>query len=61
MGFVILLSRLYLTNMSDIVLIGCSFIIGFLTYLVVLVVLPGGLLLLQDFSSYRFSLFQKSK
>ncbi len=59
MGFTILLSRPYLTSVSDIVSIGCSFIIGFLTYLVVLLVVPGGLPLLREFSSYRSFLLKR--
>jgi PST family polysaccharide transporter len=61
MGFVVLVSRSYLTNMSDIVSLGCSFITGFLTYLVVLLLVPGGLLLLREFSSYRSFLFQRNE
>ena len=60
MGFVILAVHLYLTNVVDIVSVGCSFIVGFLTYLMVLLIVPGGLLLLQEFSSYRSFLFQKN-
>jgi O-antigen/teichoic acid export membrane protein len=60
MGFVILAVRSYLTNVSDIVSFGCSFITGFLTYLMVLLFLPGGLPLLQEFFSYRSFLFQRN-
>jgi PST family polysaccharide transporter len=59
MGFVILIVHLYLTNVADIVSVGCSFIFGVLVYLVVLVLVPGGLLLLQEFFSYVLLLFQK--
>jgi len=60
MGFAIFLSRPYLSSLPHIGSIGCSFIIGFLTYLIVLLLVPGGSLLLQEFSSYRSFLFQKS-
>jgi O-antigen/teichoic acid export membrane protein len=60
MGFAILAVRPYLTNISDIVSIGCSFVIGSLTYFMVLILVPGGLLLVQEFSPYRSLLFQKS-
>lgn len=60
MGFVILAVRSYLTNTLDIASVGYSFIIGFMTYLMVLLVVPGGLLFLQELYSYRSFLFQKS-
>jgi PST family polysaccharide transporter len=60
MGFVIFGVHSYMTNVSDIVSIGCTFITGFLTYLMALILIPGGLLLLKEFSSYRTFLFQKS-
>jgi len=60
MGFVIFTVRSYLSTASEIVLLGCSFISGFLTYLIVFILLPGGLLFLKELSSYRSSLFQKS-
>jgi PST family polysaccharide transporter len=60
MGFVILAVRSHLTNVSDIVSIGCSFIIGSLIYFMALFLVPGGLQLLQGLSSYRSFLFKKS-
>jgi len=60
MGFGIFVFRLYLTGVSSFVSIGCSFIIGFLTYIAVLFFIPGGLSLLREFFSYRSFLFQKS-
>lgn len=60
MGIVIFVVRSYLTNVLELVSIGGSFISGFLTYFIVLLLLPGGLLLLRDFFSYRSFLFQKS-
>jgi len=60
MGLIIFTIRLYLTEVSNIVSIGCSFIIGFLAYLVAFLLLPGGLLHLQEISSYRSFLFEKS-
>ena len=59
-GFVIFAVRSYLTTASVIVSIGCSFISGFLTYFIVFLFLPGGLLLLREISSYRSFIFQKS-
>lgn len=59
MGFLILAVHSYLANISDLVSIGCSFIIGFLTYLITLILLPGGSLLLRELYSYRNFLFQK--
>ena len=60
MGFVIYGVRLYMTHIPDIVSIFCSFFIGCLTYFMVLALVPGGLMLLRELSSYRSSLFQKS-
>ena len=60
MGFAILAVRSYLPGLPGIVSIGCSLIVAVLTYLTVLLLVPGGLLLLQEFSSYRSFLFQRS-
>ena len=61
MGIVIFIARSYMTTaFEDVVSIGLSFISGFLTYFLVLIVLPGGTLLLREFLSYRSFLFQKS-
>jgi len=59
MGFVILAVRSYLPSLPGIVSIGCSLIVGVLTYLTVLLLVPGGSPLLREFSSYRSFLFQK--
>jgi PST family polysaccharide transporter len=60
MGFVIYGMRLYMTSMPDIVSIGCSFIIGFLTYLMVLILIPGGVPILKEIISYKSFLYGKT-
>ena len=60
MGFVIVLSRLYLPSLPNVWSISCSFVVGFATYLMVLLLVPGGYLLLQEFYSYRSFLSPKS-
>lgn len=59
MGFVIYSTRSYLSNMVDIISIFCSLIIGFLSYFLVLIMLPGGLQLLREVLSYLSCLIQK--
>ena len=59
MGLLILSLRPYLADLSVIISIGCSCLIGFLIYLISLICLPGGLLLLRELVSYRNFLFQK--
>jgi PST family polysaccharide transporter len=59
-GFTVFLVHSYLTNLSDVLSFGLSLIIGLLTYMVVLILIPGGGPFLQEFYSYRSFLFQKS-
>jgi PST family polysaccharide transporter len=58
-GFVVFSVRSYLANFSDAFSFVLSLIIGLLTYIVVLIFIPGGLPFLQELSSYRSLLFQK--
>lgn len=59
MGLVIFSVRSYLNISSIFMSIGCSLIIGFLTYLITMIFLPGGLQILKELFSYRTLLFQK--
>jgi hypothetical protein len=52
MGAVILPIHSFMSNQSDLVTIGVCFAIGVLTYLLVLVVTPGGTQVLREFLSY---------
>jgi PST family polysaccharide transporter len=59
MGFVIFVLQGYLSNMSDIESIIYSFIAAFLAYLVILLLIPGGLSVLKQVASYRNYLFKR--
>lgn len=59
MGFLILAIRPYFADLSAIISIGCSCLSGFLIYLITLICLPGGVLLLREFVSFRNFIFQK--
>jgi PST family polysaccharide transporter len=59
-GFAVFSAHSYLNNFSDALSLSLSLIIGLLTYMVVLIFIPGGLPFLQEFFSYRSFLFQKS-
>jgi O-antigen/teichoic acid export membrane protein len=60
MGSVIFLMRSYLINIPEVVLLSSSSVISFMTYIMVIIIIPGGLILLRDFLSYRNFLFKKN-
>jgi PST family polysaccharide transporter len=59
MGGAIFPGYLSLRNQSDIMVVGACFVLGLLAYLLVWVLIPGGIQTLREFSSYRSFLFQK--
>ena len=60
MGAAIFAGYSFLANQPDIVVVGACFVIGLLTYLLALVLMPGGRKTLREFFSYVSLLFQKS-
>jgi len=60
MGLVTYIISSNLNISLELVVIGCAFIIGFISYFIVLLILPGGMILLRDILSFRSFFLQKS-
>lgn len=61
MGAAIFPSYLFLRNQSDIMVIGVCFVLGLLVYLLVWVLIPGGIQTLRELFSYMLLAFRKQR
>lgn len=59
MTLAILIGRTFLVGQPDTAVIGASFVVGFLTYLLAWSLMPGGIQLLRDFAGYAALIFAK--
>lgn len=59
MGAVIFTVYLFIANQPDIIVVGTCFLIGLLAYLSVLILIPGGVQMLREFSSYMLIVLRK--
>ena len=61
MALAVVMCYTFLVNCPDILIIGVCFVVGFAIYLLIWILMPGGVQVLRDFFSYIALIFPKKR